>query len=200
MKCQSHTFLPLVLLVIIISTLIQGCQKENHLPWPLSELPKATQKGANTFGCLINGEPFVPGVYVLDPLAHEFEVHYDEANYGFEADNRLAITSNYVRYKPNDTVDIIINFGIYPLLHEGEFTMEDMSYFNAESGYIKNGPYKIFRIDTSTNAQNTVTITRLDTINNIVSGLFEFDLREIDDSTDVLEIREGRFDAVYQPW
>ena len=36
-----------------------GCKKETTLENELAKLPPATQTGANTFGCLLNGKAWV---------------------------------------------------------------------------------------------------------------------------------------------
>ena len=57
MKLIRTIALPVLSLIILSSS----CKK--HVIQPvdqLSLLPPATQTGANTFGCLINGEAFVP--------------------------------------------------------------------------------------------------------------------------------------------
>src|SRR5690554_1979895 len=39
---------------------LTACNKDDDQPQdPIDQLPPVTQTGANTFGCLINGEPFV---------------------------------------------------------------------------------------------------------------------------------------------
>lgn len=197
MKTKPSTFTALALLLIITAAFFCGCKKDDSLPWPLSELPPATQSGENTFGCLINGEPFVPGIYVWDPISQALNVSYDEPNYGWEDDNRLIVHSHCKRYNDNDSVSIILNFALFPLFSTGKYTISNTNYFNSNSYFTKNGPLKIYEIDES--ALNQVTITRLDTAVNIASGTFEMNLREIDDSTDILQIRHGRFDVRYFP-
>ena len=48
-----------VLLLFIFST-FEGCKKHTNSGNPIDQLPPETQTGANTFGCLINGEVFLP--------------------------------------------------------------------------------------------------------------------------------------------
>ena len=57
----------------------------------------------------------------------------------------------------------------------------------------------ISRFTLDTLAPINMEITILDTVNNIVSGLFDFRLKEIDDSKDTIRISNGRFDANYWP-
>jgi hypothetical protein len=50
----------LLLLITSFILLSSSCQKEK-LKNPTDELPPETQTGANTFGCLVNGQVFKPG-------------------------------------------------------------------------------------------------------------------------------------------
>jgi hypothetical protein len=49
-----------IILVLFCSFLLlsASCKKEKSNP--IDNLPPATQTGANTFGCLVNGEAFLP--------------------------------------------------------------------------------------------------------------------------------------------
>ena len=51
-------------------------------------LPPATQTGANTFGCLVDGKPWIAEIdpKVLDPLIRKTSSRYDEVGIG-AADN-----------------------------------------------------------------------------------------------------------------
>jgi hypothetical protein len=49
-----------ILLLLVTTFSLCCCDKDDDKPQnPVSQLPPETQVGANTFGCLINGEPFV---------------------------------------------------------------------------------------------------------------------------------------------
>lgn len=49
------------LLLVIPLALLLGCKKTS--PAPADQLPPATQTGANTFGCLLNGQVWTPQGY-----------------------------------------------------------------------------------------------------------------------------------------
>ena len=53
-------------ILVLLSFIFFTCRKEENN----FGLPPATQQGANTFGCLIDGKPWVAeiGLGVLDPL------------------------------------------------------------------------------------------------------------------------------------
>ena len=49
-----------IILFIGILLTLNSCSKNNETELtPLEQLPEATNTGKGTFGCLINGEPFV---------------------------------------------------------------------------------------------------------------------------------------------
>jgi hypothetical protein len=58
-------------LLLFLALTINSCANnddDNGLVGPISQLPPATQTGANTFGALLDGEPFIPsgGINPLD--------------------------------------------------------------------------------------------------------------------------------------
>lgn len=193
MKTQPSTLAALALLLIITAALCQGCKKDDNLPWPLSELPPATQTGENTFGCLINGEPFVPGIYVWDPLSHKLLSSYDESNYGLQDNNRFYVQAVYRA----DSCFTSISFGLMPITSIGTYLSNQLDYYGVHSYIFTNESKGDYSLDTST--PHYITLVKLDTIKNIASGIFEMDLRNINDTSDVLQIRKGRFDVRYFP-
>ena len=46
---------------LVIICLAVACSKKDNCDNPIDCLPPATQTGAGTIGCLINGQPFSPG-------------------------------------------------------------------------------------------------------------------------------------------
>jgi hypothetical protein len=54
---MKATYLPL----LALGLLLVQCRKNDDAPAkPEDQLPAATQTGANTFGCLVNGQPYSP--------------------------------------------------------------------------------------------------------------------------------------------
>ena len=56
----------LLFFLFIISS--AECKKHNLSENPVDQLPPETQTGANTFGCLINGQIFLPKGLSLSPI------------------------------------------------------------------------------------------------------------------------------------
>jgi len=65
----------IVIIVLLLPLLAVACE-EPIAEEPPYELPPITQEGANTFGCLINGEVWLPG-------SSDSKTNYLSANYPF---------------------------------------------------------------------------------------------------------------------
>ncbi len=198
---SRHTgIFPLVFLFMML--LFVGCQKERSepepLPYPFNKLPLPTQTGENTFGCLINGEPWV-AYAPWNPFGGRFQAAYDEDHYGLDYNRRLwqfvlrQIPSNDLM---NDSISSSFTFDIRPITNTGHYDKMNLEYFTIRHSVSNPGSSKIYALDTL--APFHIHITKLDTVKKIVSGTFEMDMRRISDSLDVLQIRHGRFDALYQ--
>ena len=64
-KTNKNSVSKNIILILIISTFFACCTKDDNptpAPTPISQLPQATQTGLNTFGCLLDGEVFIPGI------------------------------------------------------------------------------------------------------------------------------------------
>ncbi len=48
------------LLTLLLITALFACKKDDDDQTPIEQLPPATQVGANTAGCLVNGVAFLP--------------------------------------------------------------------------------------------------------------------------------------------
>ncbi len=172
-------FKTLSIAVIALSFLAAECEKEKLSP--IDQLPPATQTGANTFGCLINGEAFKPsGSNLGGPILSASYILYN-GKYG------LSIGAS--RGGGGDMVVIAIFATEMPEpLAEGTYSL--ISY---GPGNI-SGAYKLGLDDVSTTEENpgTLVITKLDTGAGIISGTFEFTVTDIHGNT--IEITDGRFD------
>ena len=176
---------PLFLAAAATWVALPACEKDK-LDCP-PDLPCATQTGENTFGCYINGKPWVAKVepYVLDPAAHKIEASYDETNYG-------TFNDNYVRllgvYRGDTASSLIIHFK--PLLQAGKVSINALNFYGIEF----RTPQKLYKIDP--NSLYEIHFTKLDTVKNIASGTFYFTCIS---NSDTLSVTDGRFDVRYYP-
>ena len=93
-----------------LALLLGQCQKKEAAPArPEDLLPPATQTGANTFGCLLNGQPWTPrGSNGTD----NYKVIYDASYIGGYLDIRA------YRYPPGQTDNQYIGMGGLPSLNQ----------------------------------------------------------------------------------
>lgn len=154
-------------------------------PEPVVQLPEATQEGKNTFGCYINGEPFVPHVdFAFGGVAAVWA--------GFNEETRLFRTQGTRETKEDKFEDV--RFRAYITDGTGEYSM--YSETDTYDGYNGYGSMCTFYHDQS-NFGN-INITHLDEELDIISGTFEMTLINSDCPTGTtLEITDGRFDLRY---
>jgi hypothetical protein len=164
---------------VLLAFMGSKCEDET-LKNPIDLLPPATQSGANTFGCLIDGEVFTP-----DNRPNSFDHSYISANGGYY----LVIGGG----RRLDNGLLGINIGTEKLsINEGDIvilsTREEGNaygsfYFSSNTSY------------TSSIYSGELHINKHDFINKIISGTFWYDIK--DAFGDIHQIREGRFDIKY---
>ena len=150
----------------------------------LEKLPPITAYGANTFGCLVNGDAW--------PMnAVSGEIYYDFSY--FDRTTVLAYEINDNSGAIKEGVSIVskrmVKKGLYEIGYDnnGEFFSAKFDNERYMSGYKKN-------IDLGRKA--IVNILRLDTIKGIISGTFSFSLFN-EKGTKEIHITNGRFDYNY---
>lgn len=151
-------------------------------------LPPATQTGANTVGCLVNGEVFLPKNEGINPAVvcnYEFfngEFYFnlrftDQRNGGNEG---VRLRTQRVNLQVNQTYSLDKN-----TVNDGDFTGCGGEYQTSVSNEFL----------TTSSIIGELTITHLDLSNSIISGTFWFDA--INEEGEIVEVRDGRFDYVY---
>ena len=171
------------ILLLLTTLTLSCCNKDDDKPTnPVSQLPAETQVGANTFGCLINGEPFV-----VSNTSNQTAIYQDG---GLLIGGQKNINNNFSQ------VSVFISETSI-----GEIISENNSYV-LNSNTVPKGEYYIENQNcfyfTSSNYSGSITITKLDNINFIVSGTFEF--KSISDNCEgIIDITNGRFDLQYIP-
>jgi hypothetical protein len=183
----------LILFLLIFS--IYGCKKEKHLS-PIEQLPPATDTGANTFGCLVNGEAVVIHHLVGD-LSPAFGCQYQLI---------YPTVSGYtLNVHATDEVDgcHFKSVGVYldsVQLGENIYILNTDIEKHGNRGLVNiaNGcppsPFLIYWTDSTITGQ--LSITHFDQQKQIVSGTFYFDAVETS-SGDTVHVTDGRFDMIY---
>lgn len=186
---------------LLLSTVFMTCDwyEEDEPSNSPESLPAKTTSGKNTFGCLINGEPFItccPDFFDCDPFFGSGSPSH------LEVSESPSIPNKYSVYSRNDdrchsdtarnplTVDLSFQFD--------KITKKILSYhilhanYNSDERLCKNINGDLDHTDTL-NPRNFVRITKFDESARIISGEFEFDIFK-PTCTDTVKVRSGRFD------
>ncbi|MEM9981612.1 MAG: DUF6252 family protein, partial [Bacteroidota bacterium] len=161
-------------------------------------LPDATQTGRNTLGCLVDGEVWLPisRSLTLAPLI----VNYLNHSFSITARKKVNDVNQTIVMAVEDEVNSI---GTYELLDESQYGF--FTDLNNDCTYYTSSTHK-----------GTLEITKLDTVNHIIAGRFEFTFQESECPVDETEegcpvppeergcptvrVTQGRFDLKYNAY
>ena len=175
------TKLPPALLLAALLGLSQ-CQKKND-PDPAAQLPPATQTGANTVGCLLNGQPWAP---VGNGTSKNFQVDYDA---GYPGGLFSMSAYRYQGEAPTDGQTITIY--VRPMPQASTYDLSNLT--QTAIGFINHRTGCDYDSRAGANyCKGTLTITRLDLQAGIIAGTFAFTLAK--PGCDTIKVTQGRFD------
>ena len=188
-------------LLLLPMWVLLGCQKND--PRPAEQLPPATQTGANTAGCVVDGLRWVArtnartmggaplsDVYArwgrVRPPAHHLSLSFDK-----QIDHNSDVHSRtYLRLElPGITRPGAV---VLDQKYDGLVINGPIAY--AAFTYYQTPPDQEMRTGPATPGR--VVVTRLDTVARIVSGTFEFTARDASGRATV-RVTEGRFDCKF---
>lgn len=164
---------------------LNSCKQE------IKTLPEPTQTGANTFGAKVNGENFGPlGSSLLTKTTLE-------ATHGFDS-SIIIHARNFSRSPIEFEMEIYLKNvnapGTYSLNQETEIAPGQSASY---AYYVRRNINITDEWITSNNATGTVQVTKIDWVNRIVSGTFEFTANAKRGSGSIT-VTEGRFDVKFQ--
>ena len=178
------------IIIILFSFLLVSCSKDNPFETPSTpdQLPPATMVGANTVGCLVNGEVLLPkGGRLFGPPIVTCFYQFVNNQYHFS----LGFSNNLQTHLRGVNVashNIVLQQGqIYPLILES-----NNSVFGTYYDFMQQSDF-----NTSNSGGGELIITKLDQANFIISGTFWFNA--ISSNGEIIHITEGRFDMQYTP-
>ena len=172
------------LLLLALCSIFAACKKDRPPKTELEKLPPATQTGANTFGCLLNGQAWVAHTdckYLCDPA---FKIHYDAGNGG-----NLGIESNYANSSLNINQTILI--GIDSTNYKSDFFYNQMNSLHIGFSFVDQNLYTR-SWDSMVETKGNMILTKYDLQNGIISGTFEFSLTK--PGNQIISVTNGRFD------
>lgn len=175
-KAHKLIIMKKTFLVFILLTTLSSCSKDDNN----QALPPATQTGAGTFACYVNGQAFIDtsgnfncfyqlidGNYFFHITAHDIVEGIDE----------ITIYSEKVKIEEGKT---------YQLTNLEEFHIAGIVFFEKTTS----------SANSTTISPGTLTITKLDSENFIVSGTFSFNVTHPITNNNII-ISEGRFDSLF---
>ena len=206
-----------LLSIICFVFLVLGCKKDPVTPTPPVDnidlhkypgLPDATQSGLNTMGCLINGKPWVAKVdwFVLLESQKPVYCTYGELRPKIASYDSLLFSTlfnqslNWREDKARYDIQNSFVLQLKPIRKVGTYELKDMYQNKFEYWFDSIGlQNKRYIVDTM--KTQYFEITKLDTIQNIISGLFDLKLVRKNFKTivlnDTIQITNGRFDGKY---
>jgi hypothetical protein len=144
----------------------------------LEKLPRATNTGEGTFGCLVDGKAWVAKSGSWSPPT---DAYYQEGVLSITAEvSAIGQTMQLSLYDLNLTKQIY-TLDAYP---------DSYGLLNEINMYCKHITFSEYI--------GSLTISHLDKVNYIISGTFEFDAYSADCNKKV-SITKGRFDLHYAP-
>ena len=169
-----------LLFLLLPLTLLPSCKKDAAAP--ADQLPPATQSGANTFGCLVNGQPWTPQG---NDGSSNYSISYDQNPYGV-----LDLSAYRYQQQPADNYQYLILFARE--LH-GPKSYDLRDIINTRVSWKDRTTKCNFNSDDKgTYHKGTLTITRLDLKAGIIAGTFDFVLAK--PGCDTVRVTQGCFD------
>jgi hypothetical protein len=151
-----------------------------------------TQEGKNTFGCKVNGAVWIPYYQcgLINFLSKCEELHLGVTNADSVSKLPLDVQLFTSRKVGEGTFS---SFNIYArILKSGKFDSSFSVYYTKDS-------VSYYPQNSVNYASNTINVTRVDTVNQIISGTFNFTLYGPygPGSSDSVVVTDGRFDVTY---
>jgi hypothetical protein len=169
--------------LLLLAALLGLSQCKHANPAPVDQLPPATQAGANTFGCLVNGQAWTPrGNAGFSNYQVDFDptykggtliihtVCYDNAGINFQS----------------------IHFGGVSVNQIGDYALHSPTCYAEFSDTGRPSACSSYPDGQSSSCQGNMTVTRMDRSAGIVSGTFSFTLAHA--GCDTIKVTQGRFD------
>jgi hypothetical protein len=174
---------------------VSSCKKNNTTS--SNSLPPATETGANTFGCLINGQAFTPGggdgleggnLDAINQYAYYTPGITNPTGYVF------AVNAVNERSSTNIT-SIGFRFDSVTMQQGMTYTFQQIKAGQGGAQYSYLSPTVDNTFNTSSLVTGQLSLTRFDLTAQIASGTFWFNV--LDNNGDTIKITNGRFDVTF---
>lgn len=169
-----------IIALLIVTFTLNCCSSDDQPSNPVDQLPPATQTGAGTFGCLVNGKPYVDNSGFFNCF---YQLVDGEYYFGIASTKDYGLVQQIAILSYMKEIDLNVNIPLDDRVNGNFFS---------EIAFDCICPNSV----TTQNIDGFIRFTKFTTNPNIVSANFEFKI--INPSTgNVYEITEGRFDAQF---
>ncbi|OGX86509.1 hypothetical protein [Hymenobacter glacialis] len=183
----------MALSLLSLALTLSSCEKEG-----VDALPKATQKGLNKMGCLVDGKAWLP---YRDPVQQGGNRPPMVAYWQRREQGRVSLTMLFMRNtRPKRFGSLVYLFvrditGPSTLALDQPANPQLTSANPAYGAFINTDETPDLDYLTGPTATGHLTITRFDTTARVASGTFAFTGRADDNSGRTVQVSEGRFDV-----
>lgn len=178
-----------VWLLLLASCSIAASCKKTKPDTPLTELqklPAVTQRGANTFGCLVDGLAWLPNGSKPQTGGSNIQVYIDPTFQG----GRFSITGHQYNNFQNQ-----VGFGATKCTNAGYFDISLPINTLGYNRFLNNvNTCEFSSFDAGTYRRGFFNISKYDLTNGIFSGTFEFTIKS-QACGDTIRITDGIFDV-----
>jgi Family of unknown function (DUF6252) len=172
---------PPLYLALGLLTQCSSCKDQD--PSPEEQLPPATQTGANTFGCLVNGKAWTP-------RGNNGTANF-AASYCCSSDGGILNIRVY-RIVTSDNIYQNLTLGCSPISAPGTYDFSNVSQTALSWNDRQQSTCYLSNRDAGTYCRGQLRVTRLDVQTGIVAGTFDFTLAK--PGCDTIKVTQGRFD------
>ena len=181
------------LFLLVTSLLLLGSNCKKSKPTnPVNQLPPETQTGANTFGCLVDGEVFKPGGAQLSGgslnAIYQYLIPGTSSGYTFGVSAKNQKESCLYKTVAFGFDSVAMRVGVYPL------AVRKNGYGGGAYQEFPCGqPFKEYM--TNNIVRGELHLKKFDLTSQIASGTFWF--TAVNFNGDTVKITDGRFDVRY---
>ena len=178
-KLKTQIVMKNIILVFTTLILCYGCKNDDDTPTnPIDQLPPLTQTGENTFGCLVNGKVKIPN------NTSNMSAIYQGG--GIQINGEI-IT--------NEVIESILIIVLDPFEVNQNYSLTNLP--NQKANFLISSNQNSCLYDFDDTFEGSVNFSKIDKINYIISGTFEFST--VTDNCEDINITNGRFDIKYIP-
>lgn len=187
-----------IYLVLLLA--VMACKKEDGNDKQL-QMPPATYSGVNSMGCYANEKLMATVGQNPYEFSNGVYAYVHDKNEG-QPDAYLEFTILGISESTNEEIELRLNLddfktGTYHLVYSPYNFYVDFP--GIHSGCYQGQNTNYYCTDSRDSLVGLCTITKLDTVDHIISGTFYFDGGTYVDTT-VMRVTEGRFDAKYRDY